>query len=233
MFENDIVDSLCAEPLSRNCSAFCDLSKQSPCHDGADSAPLIDRRLGPDGNRHGSNAAVLADQVGDDPSVLYNAELRYRNRSGLAASKATAKQNCQDGAVPLAPNRARIWYAEKLAGTCRSQPPSNADTVQPEATHLGDCRSDTHIEKTVIGCFLRESPHGSQPEIDCCWRQFLFEDHSLVAMNQCFTQNRRLLALRPCQELIQRGSIGPAAMGTREAIESQADHTFFDVGRYY
>jgi len=47
---------------------------------------------------------VLADQIGDDPPVLYNSELRYRNRRNLAAPQATAEQNCQDGAVPFAPN---------------------------------------------------------------------------------------------------------------------------------
>ena len=154
----------------------------------ADSAPLIHRRLGPKRNRYGSNAAVLADQIGDDPPVLYNAELLYRNRRNLTAPKATAEQDCQDGAVPFALNGARIWNAEKLSGTCRSQPPPNTDTVQPEATHFGDCGGDAYIEETVIGCFLGESPHGSQPQIDRGWSQFLFEEHRLVPMNQCFTQ---------------------------------------------
>ena len=83
-----------------------------------------------------------------------------------------------------------------------------------------------------MGCFLGESPHGGQPKIDCGWSQFLFEEHRLIAMNQRFTQNRGLLALRPCQKLIQRGSICPACMGTCETIESQIDQSFLDVGSY-
>ena len=85
MFEDDIVDGLCAKALSRDFGALCDLPKESPLHDGADSAPLIHRRLGPDGNRYGPNAAALADQVGDDPPILYYAELGYRNRRGLTS----------------------------------------------------------------------------------------------------------------------------------------------------
>src|ERR1017187_5941605 len=103
MFENDIVDCLCAKAFSGDFGTFCDLSKQSPRQDRADPAPLIDRRLGPDGNCYGSNTTVLADQVSDDPPILDDAELRYRNPSYLSAPKATAEQDCQDGAVPLAP----------------------------------------------------------------------------------------------------------------------------------
>jgi hypothetical protein len=103
MFENDIVDGLWAKAFSCNFGALCDLPEQSPRQDGADPAPLIDRRLGPDGNCYGSNTAVLADQISDDPPILDNAELRYRNPSYLSAPKATAEQDRQDGAVPLAP----------------------------------------------------------------------------------------------------------------------------------
>jgi hypothetical protein len=46
---------------------------------------------------------VLADQISDDPPILDNAELGYLNPSYLSAPKATAEQDCQDGAVPLAP----------------------------------------------------------------------------------------------------------------------------------
>src|ERR1022692_2037049 len=102
MLKNDIVDGLCAKAFSRNFSALCDLSKQASRHDGADSAPLIHRRLGPKRNRHGSNTAVLSDQIGDDPPFLYDAELLYRNRRSLAAPEATADQDRQDGAVPFA-----------------------------------------------------------------------------------------------------------------------------------
>ena len=47
------------------------------------------------GNHYGSNAAKLADQIGDDPPVLDNAKLRYRNRRSLIAPKTTAEQDCQ------------------------------------------------------------------------------------------------------------------------------------------
>jgi hypothetical protein len=59
MLKNDIVDGLCAKAFSRNFGALCDLSKQSPHHDGAGQAPLIHRHLGPKRNRYGSNAAVV------------------------------------------------------------------------------------------------------------------------------------------------------------------------------
>ena len=61
-------------------------------------------RLGPYWNRYGSNPAVLADQIGDDPPVLDNAKLLHRNRRDLSAPKATAEQDRKDGAVPFAPN---------------------------------------------------------------------------------------------------------------------------------
>src|ERR1017187_6354622 len=104
MRKNDIVYSLSGKPFSGDCGALIDLTEQSPRYDGTAPAPFIHRRLGPDRTRYRSNAAVLADQVGDDPPVLYNAELRYRNRRSLAAPKATAEKDCQDGAVPFAPN---------------------------------------------------------------------------------------------------------------------------------
>jgi hypothetical protein len=104
MRKNDVVDSLSAKAVSGNCGTFCDLSKQPPRYDGADSAPLIHRRLGPDWHGYGSNAAVLADQIGDDPPVLYNAEVPYRNRRNLATPKATAEEDCHDGPVPFAPD---------------------------------------------------------------------------------------------------------------------------------
>src|ERR1017187_5651556 len=104
MRQNDIVDGLSGKAFSGNYGALIDLTKQSPRYDGADSAPFIHCSLGPDRNRYRSNAAVLADQIGDDPAVLYYAELRYRNRRSLAAPKATAEKDCQDGSVPFAPN---------------------------------------------------------------------------------------------------------------------------------
>ena len=61
-------------------------------------------RLGPYWNRYGSNPAVLADQIGDDPPIFDNAELGYLNPSYLSAPKSTAEEDCQDCAVPLAPN---------------------------------------------------------------------------------------------------------------------------------
>src|ERR1039458_3325695 len=104
MRKNDVVDGLSGKAFSRNFGALCDLSKQSPRQDGTGSAPLIHRRLGPYWNRYGSNAAVLADQIGDDPPVLDNAKLLHRNRRDLSAPKATAEQDRKDGAVPFAPN---------------------------------------------------------------------------------------------------------------------------------
>src|ERR1035437_6417102 len=102
--KTDGVDDLSGKASSRNFGALCDLSKQSPRHDGTGSAPLIHRRLGPYWNRYGSNPAVLADQIGDDPPVLDNAKLLHRNRRDLSAPKATAEQDRKDGAVPLTPN---------------------------------------------------------------------------------------------------------------------------------
>ena len=61
MGKDDIVDGLSGKAFSGNCAALVDLSKQSSRQDGADSAPLIHRRLGPKGNRYRSNASVLAD----------------------------------------------------------------------------------------------------------------------------------------------------------------------------
>jgi hypothetical protein len=49
--------------------------------------------------------------------------------------------------------------------------------------HLGDCGSDAGIEETVIGHLLGEPPHGSQPQIDGGWSQFLFEEHRLVSID--------------------------------------------------
>jgi hypothetical protein len=49
--------------------------------------------------------------------------------------------------------------------------------------HLGDCGSDAGIEETVIGRFLGESAHGSQPLIDGGWGQFLFDEHRLVSID--------------------------------------------------
>ena len=96
--KNDIINRLSAKAFSRNFGALCDLPKQSPRQDGTGSAPLIHRRLGPYWNRYGSNPAVLADQIGDDPAVLDNAKLLHRNRRDLSAPEATAEQDCQDRA---------------------------------------------------------------------------------------------------------------------------------------
>ena len=104
MRKNNVVDGLSGKAYSGNCATLCDLSKQPPRYDGTHSAPLIHRRLGPDGNRYGSNAAVLANQIGDDPPVLYHTELFYRNRRRFVTSNATAEKDCEDGAVPLAPD---------------------------------------------------------------------------------------------------------------------------------
>ena len=49
------------------------------------------------------------------------------------------------------------------------------------------------------------------------------DEHCFVAMDQRFTNNRRLFALRPCQKFIQCRTISPTCVGTREAIECQAD----------
>src|SRR5450759_389833 len=183
MLKNDIVDGLCAKAFSRNFRALCDLSKQASRHDGADSAPLIHCRLGPKRTRYGSNTAVLADEIGDDPPVLYNAELLYRNRRNLAAPKATADQDCQDGAVRFALDGVRVWNAKKLPDTCRHQPNANTDAMQRNAMYLRDCGGDARIEETVIGRFLGEAPPGDQPQIDSGWRQFLFDEHRIVQMD--------------------------------------------------
>ena len=104
MFEDDIIHCLCAEAFSRNGGGFVDLSKQAPRHDRTGSAPLIHGRLGPDRDSYSSNTTVLAYEVGDDPPVLDDAELCHRNCCHLAAPKAAAEQDRQDGAVPLTPN---------------------------------------------------------------------------------------------------------------------------------
>ena len=88
------------------------------------------------------------------------------------------------------------------------------------------------FEETVIGHFLGESPHGSQPLIDRGRDQFLVDEHRLVAIDQCLRQRRRLLPLRPCQKFIQCRSVSAARMGAGEAIESQADQSFLEVGMY-
>src|ERR1035441_9831418 len=76
MGKDNVVDGLSGDAFSGNCAALYDFSKQPPRYDGTHSAPLIHRRLGPDGNRYGSNAAVLANQIGDDRSEEHTSELQ-------------------------------------------------------------------------------------------------------------------------------------------------------------
>src|ERR1035438_7661687 len=91
MGKNNVVDGLSGKAFSGNCAALCDLPKQPPRYDGTHLAPRIHRRLGPDGNRYGSNAAVLAYQIGDDPPVLYHTELLHRNRRSFVTPKTDRK----------------------------------------------------------------------------------------------------------------------------------------------
>src|ERR1017187_1726482 len=113
MPKNDIVDGLSSKAFSGNSSALRDLSKQPPRYDGANSAPFIHRRFGPNRYRYGSNPAMLADQIGDDPPVLGDAEVLYRNSRNLATAKAPAEEDCHDGAV-------RLPLTESESGTPRS-----------------------------------------------------------------------------------------------------------------
>jgi hypothetical protein len=126
---------------------------------------------------------VLADQIGDDPPVFYNAELLDGNRRNLGAPKPTADQDSQDGAVPFSPNGVRIWNAKKLPGACRVQPLPDTDTVQANAVDLRDCGCDACIEETVIARFLGQAPHGRQPLIDRRRGHFLFDEHCLVSVD--------------------------------------------------
>jgi hypothetical protein len=154
MLQNDIVNGLCGKAFPGDFGALCDVPKQSPLYDGADQSPFIHRRLGPRRNCHSPNAAVLADQVGDDPPLLYNPELLYGNCRNLGAPKATADQYRQDGAVPFSPNGVRTWNSKKLPGARRVQPLPDTDAVQANAVHLRDCGGDARIEETVIARFL-------------------------------------------------------------------------------
>ena len=61
--------------------------------------------------------------------------------------------------------------------------PPQADPVPPQATHLRDGGGEAGLEEAVIGRFLVQPPHGSQPLIDRGRGQFLFEEHRLVAMD--------------------------------------------------
>jgi hypothetical protein len=173
--EDDRINSLPAQAFPSNCGTLRDLSEQAPRQDAPGSAPLIYRLLGPDGNRDGSNATVLTCQISYDPSIFYDAELPHQNRCSLTAPKAAAEQYRQDGAVPFALHRARIWSAKKFAGACGSQPLANADTVQSKAMDLGDRTGDAAIEETVIGHFLGKPPHCSQPQINRGRGQFLLD----------------------------------------------------------
>jgi hypothetical protein len=65
-------------------------------------------------------------------------------------------------------------------------------------------------EESSVGCFVCETANGSQAQVDRGWGQVATLEFQSVSQDNCLTKSEPWLGAVPCDEIIDRESIGPA-----------------------
>src|SRR6185437_10254500 len=103
----------------------------------------------------GSNVAVFAAQVGDDPAAVALRDMSGGQGDGLAAAQTATDQQGQQGAIALALSRPRIGSVDERFGLGPGQPISGAYAPLLDARNLLDGGCRLGVEQSVSGGLAR------------------------------------------------------------------------------
>jgi hypothetical protein len=163
---DDVPNHILRDTFAPHLSRPGDGSEDSSLCDPRRHHPLIERRLNPRWNRHGTNVATLTYQVHDGPMTLAHLDLVQLQADQLGSAKTTTKQHRQHGKVSFRPHAHARSMFEDL-GTLRStQPVAGAKPKLLDALHSADSGSQFRAQQAGVRGFVREPSYGRELLVD-------------------------------------------------------------------
>src|SRR5258708_21965605 len=113
-----------------------------------------------------SDVSCFAHQINNRPVFFALLQVINPQANGFMPSQSTRQQQRKKCSVPLSFETLAIWHLPKRVSLLDRQPVSKANTQFLHTFDAANASREIRTEQTEIGCFVRESPHSAQAQID-------------------------------------------------------------------
>jgi hypothetical protein len=128
----------------------------------------------------------------------------------FGSTQSATKQDRQHCMIALPSDPFDIWGVQERFGLFCGEPISESDAhlfCSFDPTNTG---RQLGAEESRVGCFVCETANSSQAQVNRGRRQMATLEFQSVSENNCLTESEPWLGAVPCDEIIDRESIGPA-----------------------
>ena len=153
---------------------------------------------------------TLSNQVNNGPVIFSLLEMIHTEVDEFGSPQSATEQDRQHRTVALPSNLFYVWCVQERLSLVCGKPISPLE--RPPSCSFDSTNTSRQLwaKESYVGCFVRETANGSQPEVNRGQSQMAALEFQSISENNGLTEGEPGLGAVPCDEIINRESIGPA-----------------------
>ena len=143
------------------------------------------------GHRNGADVPTFADEIRNDPVLVALLERFEPESQQFTTAQAAADQHGEHGMIASFTNGHEVALSEQTTALIGSEPVAQPRAQAANAFHAPNAGGEFGTEEARISRLIRDTPDGSQPQIDRCGRVVTLLQVNAVAQNHGQLNARR------------------------------------------